>query len=862
MGAPQATIDESEAPAPRTPDDLLGRLAGSRVANHLAFAIIVYLAALPFAGWPMPMMWLVVMAALIGGEHARAARQTDDPDGDDYDGGVFTWLQSAGYSIAALCFVLFYTGVPQTFGVTLFGVIMFRILVRHYANTRRLALNLVAPVACMVLAQGAAAFGILAHHAPVQILTLLASPCIVFMVFRTVQADLTRNRRRLIDASASAEAAARRIQEAHRIALMAEETAGVGHWRMDVATRVSNWSDGVFRIYGLEPSGAVPSNAEILAMYSPNDRDMVLAHLRKILADGTPFTYEAAITRPNGEVRHVMSNGAAERNAAGEVVTVFGIFMDVTDAHARELALRESEAHLRMLAEHSTDLVIWMSPGGTILYASPSVKGFGYAPDDVLGRKTIDFVHPDDRERAADIIRELFANQSVDRTVRREYRVRTRDGRYVWLEGNPTLILGAEGRVTSAVTSYRDVSARHQLEDDLLDAKLRAEAAAEAKAEFLANMSHEIRTPLTGIIGFSGLLGEIDDLPETAKTYVRRITTSGEALLAVVNDILDFSKLEAGQVVLDPQPFDLRRFFADTLSIFSELAAAKLLDLRLEVDSAAPATIEADSARLRQVLVNLLSNAIKFTDQGQVRVTATYEAADQQLWVAVADTGAGVPEDKLGRLFQRFSQVDGSVSRRHGGTGLGLSICRNLVELMGGEIDVSSTLGAGSTFRFHIAAARADDAAVDADLAAVAAQTDVPPSSILIVDDLDVNRELIGAVLRAMGHSVEEAASGAEAVKAAISHPFDLIFMDLQMPGMDGFASARAIRNLASANRLTPIVALSANVLPEHVEASAAAGMNDHVAKPIAPAELVAALSRWSGVRLDETSGGDEEAYA
>jgi CheY-like chemotaxis protein len=364
-------------------------------------------------------------------------------------------------------------------------------------------------------------------------------------------------------------------------------------------------------------------------------------------------------------------------------------------------------------------------------------------------------------------------------------------------------------------------------------------------------MSHEIRTPLTGIIGFTGLLDAIPTLPDAAKAHIRRIVASGEALLAVVNDILDFSKLEAGQVELDVQPFDVRVFFEDALSMWATQAAAKKLDLRLRIDERTPAVLCADSARLGQIVGNLLSNAIKFTDQGEIGVGVSFNEP-RGLRVAVTDTGSGIAADKLDRLFQRFSQIDGSVSRRHGGTGLGLSICKSLVELMGGEIRVDSTAGQGSTFEFRVEAVPGRLRGRNLSEAQAVAASDARPAHVLVVDDLAVNRVLVRAILEASGHRVEEAGGGAEAVAAAIGSKFDLILMDLQMPGMDGYAAATAIRALDSANRLTPIIALSANVLDEHVAASGLAGMNGHLAKPIVPAALLGAVAEWAGLRLAE----------
>jgi signal transduction histidine kinase/AmiR/NasT family two-component response regulator len=375
-------------------------------------------------------------------------------------------------------------------------------------------------------------------------------------------------------------------------------------------------------------------------------------------------------------------------------------------------------------------------------------------------------------------------------------------------------------------------------------AVLRAEDAAEAKSDFLANMSHEIRTPLTGIIGFSELLNRMTDLPPAATAHVGRIAASGQALLAVVNDILDFSKLETGHVELDPQPFTVDAFFEDTLAMVATQAAAKRLAISLAFEGDIPRVLNADGPRLRQVVLNLLGNAIKFTAQGSVEVTVAHEAATNRLCVAVCDTGCGVPAEKLGRLFQRFSQADSSVTRNHGGTGLGLSICKALVKLMGGEISVASVVGAGSSFTFWVLAPPAALQETE-QVASVRLDPAGRSSRILVVDDLDLNRDLVRTLLEAAGYSVEEAASGLEAVTATRQRPFDLILMDLQMPGMDGFTAARAIRGDASPNSGAPIIALSANVLPEHVAAGAAAGMNGHIGKPINVTELLSVVAAW-----------------
>jgi signal transduction histidine kinase len=268
--------------------------------------------------------------------------------------------------------------------------------------------------------------------------------------------------------------------------------------------------------------------------------------------------------------------------------------------------------------------------------------------------------------------------------------------------------------------------------EELRRRQAEADSAAAAKSDFLANITHEIRTPLTAVLGFTALLELVEGLPPKAQDYVRCIATGGQSLLTVANDILDFSKLEAGQLELDPQPFDPSAFIDDTIALVSAHADSKGLALRCSVEGRLPALVEADSDRLRQVLLNLLNNAIKFTDAGAVTLVARYEAELGWLEVRVSDTGAGIPAHEIGRLFERFSQLDGSSGRRHGGTGLGLAICKNLIELMGGDIFASSADG-GSTFSFVVPAPVVAETAGQRPTEPTAARLAINP----LVDDLD-----------------------------------------------------------------------------------------------------------------------------
>ena len=510
-------------------------------------------------------------------------------------------------------------------------------------------------------------------------------------------------------------------------------------------------------------------------------------------------------------------------------------------AHA---ALRSSEAGYRLLADHCSDIIIRADISQTLLYVSPACRRLGYEADELFGTRGGDLIHPDDLAWLTPGGAALV--DGAKPPARLLFRLRAKDGGWAWMEGTPSIVRDETGAPIEFITQLRDVSERVAFEADLIASRDAAECAARTKAEFLASMSHEIRTPLNSIMGFSSLLSDYEqDLPEQARRYLHHISTAGHGLLSVINDILDFSKLEAGQLNLDPQAFDPVGFIEDTVELMSAQAEQKGLTLGLIIDDSVPDRIDADPSRLRQVLLNLIGNAIKFTGEGRISVSVSHTGgAAGRLRVQVADTGPGISAERRDRLFHHHSQTDGSVSRRQGGAGLGLAICRSLANLMGGEIGVESEEDKGSVFWFTIAA----PIVVTAQTSAVAdAQTDARRACrILVVDDAAMNRELVRAMLEPLGHTFVEACDGPEALAAVRREAFDLILMDLQMPGMDGMAASRAIRAEAGANGSTPIIALSADVLPEQLAACAAAGMDDHIAKPIQPMRLLTKVTEWA----------------
>jgi PAS domain S-box-containing protein len=621
--------------------------------------------------------------------------------------------------------------------------------------------------------------------------------------------------------------------------------------RSSLDAHLSYVSPGSVRVLGYTPEEMTllaPSDA-----VHPDDLPHVDAAVRDMISRRIPNLAEPLRYRcrhKDGRYIWIEANPTLIFDAHGEPIETIDIWRDITESKLAQDALAAAQLETQATAKR---LKVALDAASAGVYETDFEAGtFWCSPEfiDIVGRQ-LTFeeasdvwpnIHPED---AAVVRQSITDSQAARADAHAEWRVYLPSGETRWIEVYGLGTYGEDNDVPLKLTGVAlDVDARKRQELALVEARQAAEAAAATKAAFLANMSHELRTPLTSIIGFSRILHERQDLPSDVLGHARRIFDASETLLAIINDVLDLSKLDAGQADLEREPFSIEQLVDDIKGLLNVQAAAKNITLEAELAPGMPALIYGDVTRLRQVLLNLIGNAVKFTSYGGVTIGVSHDADRNRLRVEVSDTGPGISADALSRLFERFSQGEVSINRTHGGTGLGLAISRKIVTLMGGEIGVDSHEGRGSTFWFEIPAPPADrraEATPD-DASAV----ECPPVRLLIVDDTAMNRELLKLMLEPLGLMIEEATGGSEAIQAAINTPFDLILMDVRMPGVDGLEASRAIRGTGGVNSRTPILAVTADVQPENFAACSAAGMNDVIPKPITPSVLISKIVQWA----------------
>ena len=641
--------------------------------------------------------------------------------------------------------------------------------------------------------------------------------------------------------------------------------ADIGGWQYDYASSKLVWSPVVYKIYEVADD-FIPDIKNATSFFAPEVQEQVKAEFRQGVADGSGWDIELPVVTAKGNRKWVRSRGKCEMKD-GEVVKVYGAVQDISLHKKNELDMQRQKDLLEQI-------------GALAIVGGWEID---LRTNEHRWSKNIYKIHerPKDFNPNVETAIELYAPEARD-TIRAVYNQALVDGKgwdievpLLTVKGNRKWVRShaqcemADGKVvrlyglTQDITRYHDVEnqlkqnqeelsnrildmefARQQVEkqaeelvalaEEQNSLRAKAEIGEKSKAEFLAIMSHEIRTPMTGIIGMTDLL-LAENLTQEQQKKAQTIKNSSELLLTILNDILDQSKLDSGKFELSNIDIRLTDLIQDTLALMTDKAESKGLSLDYHPTGDLPAGINIDSMRLQQILINLMSNAIKFTEAGEIGLNVMQDTTAEGgkiLRFEVIDQGIGISEDQLSRLFQRFEQADASTARKYGGSGLGLSICRQLIDLMGGDIGVKSELGKGSCFWFTVPLHEVgvEQLADDVYESSVAQDLSL---HILLAEDNAVNQTLISTMLEAAGHTMEIVDNGQKAVEAVLGGNFDLVLMDVRMPVMEGPEATRRIRASGHKNAAIPIVALTADAMKETIPQFLEAGMNAVETKPI-----------------------------
>jgi PAS domain S-box-containing protein len=583
---------------------------------------------------------------------------------------------------------------------------------------------------------------------------------------------------------------------------------------VDLNDNVASWNPAAEGLFGYTREEALGRNIDDLVANDPSLHSEAV-EINRDVESGDRIHMTTRRTRKDGSLVDV-DILAAPISVGGEPLGIHAIYHDVSE-------LQRQKRYFEALMLNDPVAVVIVDSDVTVKLWNPAAeKLFGYKKEEVLGRNLDELIAFTDEVRAEAL---SYSGDVVEgRAVNSITKRNRKDGSFVDVEVSAVSVtLG--GELLGHYAIYHDVT-------ELQRARREADAATEAKSAFLATMSHEIRTPMNAVIGMTGLLLDTE-LTSEQRDYAEVIRSSGDALLAIINDILDFSKIEAGKLELEHRPFDLRECIEAAIELIAMSAAEKGLDLAYELDPRAPVAVVGDVTRLRQILINLLNNAIKFTDEGEVVLSVTVEHPGGPLGFSVRDTGIGIAKDRVGDLFESFSQVDASTTRRYGGTGLGLAISKRLSELMGGSMWVESRAGEGSVFSFTI---RAEPAPAAARAFERGAAPRLEGKRVLIVDDNATNRQILLRQTESWGMRARDTEFPSEALDWILGgDPFDIAILDMHMPEMDGLMLAKEIRRVRD-SRALPLVMLTS--LGHRERDTRAADLAAYLTKPIRPSQL------------------------
>ena len=674
------------------------------------------------------------------------------------------------------------------------------------------------------------------------------------------------------------------LQKNSRILTEAQHIAQIGSWELDLTNNNLIWSDEIYRIFEIDPEKFGASYEAFIETVHPDDREIVNNAYSDSLVSKHPYSIEHRLLLPDGRIKHVLESCETRYDASGQPLISIGTVQDITERKLTERSLEESEARFRSLFHSSVvGMVVAVGCESTIQeWNSGAEQIFGYTAVEAINQPlTILIPERFQKAHSEGFKKAITKGELRHKGLTHELTGLRKNGEEFPLQ----LTLGCWKREEDIFFSaiILDISDRKQAEEELkahkqnlegiveartaeltkslqeltiaqtklIKAEKQATSASLAKSEFLAHMSHEIRTPMNGIIAMSDLLLTMEEDDEKSD-YLRIIKHSGAALLSILNDILDISKIEAGKMMLEKQRFKLKDILNDVSALFKKDMESKNISFHCMINVDVPDIIISDSTRLRQILANLLGNAVKFTETNgaislHISVSNKFLSIEKDtlyLEFRIEDNGIGIPESRQKNIFDAFIQADSSITRKYGGTGLGLQICKQLCQLMDGDIELVSSEGVGTTITFRIGVKPGSETSKKKENISSESKSDPSKISILLVEDNPINQRVASAILKKLGYNISCVENGQKAIESAENHHYDIVLMDCQMPVMDGYEATRRLRNDQRFSQL-PIIAMTASATMEEQKKCKQVGMNDFIAKPIDISSVRNTLTKW-----------------
>jgi PAS domain S-box-containing protein len=665
---------------------------------------------------------------------------------------------------------------------------------------------------------------------------------------------------------------ARVIEEHEQLFKLTKSMAGIGHWRYDARSREMTWAEAVYAIHGVDPATFVPTPQSVSALYRPSVTVSFQDLIDRAMKTGEAFSTHFTLDRNDGAIRSLEYKTTCMFGNGHEVSAVIGVLQDVTEQIAATRLAKDNQTRFRMLAENTNTMVSHVGRDGTRLYVSPASETlFGLLPSELARSAVWPCIHPDERDGILQW-REHLLTEPFDRETRM-FRATDSSKETIWIEavvqsvrcpitGEPDGYISVCRNVSdrrAAISALRASEERlrvvnadlEQLTRHLTKARDQAERSSEAKSRFLASISHELRTPLHGILGYAQMLRRESTLTSNQSTWIDAMLDAGTHLHAMINSVLNLSAIESGAAEMSMADIAVSDLVTSCLDLVRPKAESKGIALIRDTPADLPRSLKSDATRLRQILVNLLGNALKFTPSGRVTLGVTSVNRGASLRFSVTDTGPGIPLEHRSRIFREFERLDTASATHEEGMGLGLAISTRLALQLGSRLIYEDGPYGGSVFALELPI-EGMGLPFETDGKSCATNGARVPSSlqgldsvqlrrlkVLVVDDVEINRDIACSFLHSAGHTAVVAQGGFEAVAMVAETDFDVVLMDVRMPGVDGLEASRRIRKLNGPRRHVPIIAVTAQAYADQVEECHKAGMGSHLSKPFTSADLL-----------------------